>query len=279
MTFKNILFPMVSWPEPTLPATIGRVVDVAQRFDARVLGLCLQITPPPATGYAYTMPGVGTMIEAEEAKTEASARDILRDFIDQGQQHEARHEARLLECASLDGPDLVAETARAFDLTLLCVAEGSGVHREYVEAVAFGSGRPCLVIPETATETPVTFERALVAWDGGRPAARALADALPLLQRASQTIVLTVAGDKEAPPLAQDDLERYLSDHGVEAALEIVDADGRGAAAVIEEAAQAHRADFMVMGAFGHSRLRDFILGGVTRAVLAQPRRPVFLSH
>jgi nucleotide-binding universal stress UspA family protein len=271
---------MTSYPSPTLPAEIARAVDLALAFNLRLTGLGLEIAPDRAIAYgAYSMPGVGTMIEAEEAKTHAAGEEMARDFLECAGRHGVAHALRRVACDALDAPGLAAEAARLHDLSILTVAAGRRADASFAEAVVFGSGRPCLVLPAGREQTRLQgFERVLVAWDGGRAAARALADALPLLESAREVEALSVVDDEKAPRRGMDDLEQWFADHGVRAVCRTIVAGGRAADAILREA-QARRSDLLVMGAFGHSRLRDFVLGGVTRAMLAEPTMPVLFSH
>ncbi len=277
--FKNALLPMVSYPHPTLPADIAAALDVAAALRLRVVGLDVQIEPPVAAGIGgYAMPVLGTTIDAEAAKTKANAEAIVQDFLSHSRRRAIAADLRRVTCEALDGPWLVAATARLFDLTILTIAPHSRFVRELAETVVFGSGRPCLLLPQKWIAPPAMFQRPLVAWDASRAAARALADALPMLQRASEVHLIIVAPEESQTARSAPDVERWLNDHGVRVTCARVDNSGDVAAAIADHA-RAIDADLIVMGAFGHSRLRDFILGGVTRSVLAEPPLPVLFSH
>ncbi|MBX9759932.1 MAG: universal stress protein, partial [Beijerinckiaceae bacterium] len=218
-------------------------------------------------------------IELEDAKTRATADDIARDFETQAKRRGANAQLRRVSCDALDAPAIAAATARLFDLTIMPVAAGSRADRELAEGIVFGSGRPCLLLPQHWNAESFLLDRPLIAWDASRAATRALADALPLLLRAKDVFVVAVAAENTAPASTLRDVERWLADHGVRANSALVDGMGRSAAMAIGEHAREVRANMLVMGAFGHSRLRDFILGGVTRSVLAEPKIPILFSH
>jgi nucleotide-binding universal stress UspA family protein len=277
--YRNALLPMVSYPQPTMPADIAAAIDIAAALKLRLLGLDVQIAPPVASGIGgYAMPVLGTTINAEDAKTKANAEAIAQDFLSFSRSRGVPADLRRVTCDAVDGPGLVAATARMFDLTILTIAPQSRFARELAETIVFGSGRPCLLLPQKWVATPAMFERPLVAWDASRAAARALADALPMLQRASEVNLIIVAPEESQKARSAPDVERWLNDHGVRATCARVDGSGDAAAAIADHAL-AVDADLIVMGAFGHSRLRDFILGGVTRSVLAEPQLPVLFSH
>lgn len=129
-----------------------------------------------------------------------------------------------------------------------------------------------------------TFAKGLrkvaIAWDGGPCAARAVAEAMPLLGRAAQVRVFTVVGEKPSvePGLAAE-LVRHLGAHGVVAAVDEVDIGGRAIGAALDAYLKAQAPDLLVMGAYGHSRLQEFVLGGATEHMLWETKVPTFLAH
>lgn len=278
--YRNALLPMISYPQPTLPAAIAGGVEAAASLNLRLVGLNMHISPPVAAGFGpYAMPIVGTIVDTEDAKTKANADANARDFLAQTKDRGVDAELQAVTCDALDGPAVAAAAARLFDLTILPVEPNSGASREFAEAVIFGSGRPCVLLPNYWNGRFRLFERPLIAWDAGRAAARALADALPLLRRAQEVFLIVVAPEQSAAAQSIPAVERWLNDHGVRVHWERVDGTGGTAAAAIAERARGVQADLLVMGAFGHSRVRDFILGGVTRSILADPKLPILLSH
>jgi len=147
------------------------------------------------------------------------------------------------------------------------------------EAVIFGSGRPALLLPRTAPEGTPHLRRIGVAWDGSRTAARALGDALPLLKAAAEVHVVTVAGEKDIGGHSAAHLGRHLACHGIEIRPEDLKTGGETVDATLAAFARRVGLDLLVMGAFGHNRTREFVLGGVTRRILDDPPLPVLLAH
>ena len=278
--YRNALLPLISYPQPTLPAAIACALEAALALDVRLVALDIQVAPPVAAGLAgYSMPVVGTTIDAEEAKTRANAEDIARDFEAQARRKGLSAELRRVTCDAQDAAAVAAATARLFDVTILPLAGGSRADRDLAEGIVFASGRPCLLLPQYWPSPAALAERPLVAWDASRAATRALADALPLLRRAMEVFLVAAAPPDSAAARTLPDVEQWLADHGVRANCARVELAGRTAAVAIDEHARKAHADMLVMGAFGHTRMRDFILGGVTRTVLAEPRLPVLFSH
>jgi nucleotide-binding universal stress UspA family protein len=145
------------------------------------------------------------------------------------------------------------------------------------QAVVFGSGRPTVIVPPSAGSDPVTH--LAIAWDGSRAAARALGDALALLPEDGRVTVLTVQDEKPLAGQIAEALASSLERRGVSARPISVPIGRRKIAEALQDAALESGADLLAMGGFGHSRIRDFILGGATKGVFADLRLPVLLSH
>lgn len=171
--------------------------------------------------------------------------------------------------------------ARTRDLCLVPTIDMQDGQRSVAEAVIFGSGRPVLVYrPGKADLLGKGISTVIVAWDGSRSTARALGDALPLLPQAHLVRVRTVLKDKvEVRTGIGAEVVRHLAAHGVDAVADEVDADGRETGQVLADYAVQHHSDLLVMGAFGRSGVRDFILGGATELMLDEPTVPLLLSY
>jgi nucleotide-binding universal stress UspA family protein len=150
-----------------------------------------------------------------------------------------------------------------------------------VETFLFQSGRPLLLCPEqhVAALRP-EFENVMIAWDHSARAARAVGDALPILQAAAVVRVITIADDKdEAIAQSGNSLVHHLREHGVYASFETVKGSGSSIGKVLGSWAQSHAIDAIVMGAYHHSRLNEIVWGGVTKTVIGQPPCWVMMSH
>ena len=147
-----------------------------------------------------------------------------------------------------------------------------------IEGALFEFGRPLVVVPYIQ-KRGLTLERVLACWDGSRTAARAIADAMPFLERAKAVDVVIVAEERKSDEMTGANMSEHLARHGVAANVKrIAKGDIAIEDALLSYAADSG-ADFMVMGGYGHSRLREFILGGVTRGILASMTVPVLMSH
>jgi nucleotide-binding universal stress UspA family protein len=171
-----------------------------------------------------------------------------------------------------------ASEARCYDLSLVPVPTDSPGPQDMAQALVFDSGLPVLLVPEAAKAAGLGH--LAIAWDGSRVAARALQDALRLLAPGGNVTVLTVHGEKV---LAKEDLAGNLAAtlrlRGYDAKAVNIALDGRPIAEALQAGAKDAGAGLLAMGGFGHSRWRDFILGGATLGMLSHLRMPVLLSH
>ena len=170
--------------------------------------------------------------------------------------------------------------ARHFDLSIVGRGgeEGGGDDELMAEGALFASGKPVFIVPNIH-KGPVRLGKAMVCWDGGINAARAIAGSIDLLKRAGRVEVVSIA-DRNA---SHDDLPgfnitRHLTRHGISATLKKLPAAQDVGETLLSYAADSG-ADFMVMGAYGHSRLREFVLGGTTRTILNSMTIPVLMAH
>jgi nucleotide-binding universal stress UspA family protein len=218
---------------------------------------------------------------AEAKKSSTNAEKLLVAFQDAAEKNGVFQERILEQCLASEAPELLVAYARLRDLTIVPVPGGDYVDQWYAEATIFGSGRPTLVVPHTRKRAgSFALDTVVVAWDFSRPASRAVADALPLLEKAKRVFVATVTNEKVIDAKRSGaDLAKHLARHGVDVVVEAVDAGGRRIGDVLASYVNAHNADVLVMGAYGHTRIREFILGGATKSMLSHPPLPILLSH
>lgn len=174
----------------------------------------------------------------------------------------------------------VEDRARLHDLTVTGVdPRGLLSDRVVAESLLFGSGRPLLVAPADFSGE-LDCERIVVAWDNSRTAARAMGDALALLPGLAEVVLLSVGDEKAVDSsLGDEGIVQALARRGLAVRMERRSLDGQSIGTVLQDSARELGGGVLVMGGFGHSRLRDFVLGGATKAVLRGPQLPLFLSH
>lgn len=282
MAFKDALLQLSSYPEPTLVAAIERAVGFAEALGARISALTFKIEIPSTSNVlANTLLDIPGMIAAERQKSMANARDLISVFESMATKRGVAHRQIIESCTTSQLAAIVTEYARMHDFTMVPIGDQVTLQQYVAECVIFGSGRPTIVFPEVPkSSNSSSLDIVGVAWDFSRPAARAVADALPILQRAKTVRVVTITHEKTIDTRRSGaELAKHLAFHGIEVVLEEEAAAGRTIGQALEGYATARELDLLVMGAYGHSRTRDFILGGATRTIVANPPLPVLLSH
>lgn len=277
MAFDFIL-PIATFPDPTPRAGLRRALDLAATLGGRLTALAHEVDVPPLHNLlAEAILDLKKMAAEAEAASRAQAEELLAEVRQLSAYFHLPLEAGTLRCRRELAPDRMAEAARSFDFTLLVLDPESPDQREIAEGVIFGAGGPAILFPPE--DVPVHLLTVAIAWDGSRAAARAVRDALPVLRLAKHVKLATFEEEKPLPEGAVGALTRFLAGHGVVAE----HVRGRkGDAAIgdaIQELAAGLDAGLLVMGAYGHTRMREFVLGGATRTVLGGVRLPVLVSH
>lgn len=253
---------------------------LAQIFDAHLIGLYVAALAPI---HQYAEADFGPdLVEAHDRYMREAADEAERTFRTRIEAASLKSEWRRME-GNL--PDLVLLNSRYVDLVILGQRDPErldpGTSPELPEYVILDVGRPVLVIPRTGS-FPSVGDRILVAWTPSRGAVRAVNDALPLLCRAKSVKVVAVnpeiglGGHGEVPGA---DIALHLARHGVEAEAATIRATDKRAGVALLDEAEKFGADLIIAGAFGHSRFRELVLGGVTRRMLADARIPVLFSR
>lgn len=188
-------------------------------------------------------------------------------------------DVRTLSAPYPDVRATLSSRSRLYDVLVADAAsDASSMRRELLVDVLFHAARPVIVVPPSAS-TP-NLDQIVVGWDGTAPAARALADALPLLRGAKNVDVVNVMGDKELPEGGRAaDVLPHLLRHGVAAQARELPLNGGDAAHTLLHHAVSTKAGLLVMGAYAHSRFRQMVFGGVTSALLKDCPVPLLMSH
>lgn len=254
--------------------TNNYALSVGEMFGASVSGFAFCSSPIlPLTGPFDSVPG--QLIDELTARNENEARENAIQFEQQAKQRGQHVATTIVRAGAGDASRQFAELARNFDFSMLPQAKDSDY--DFAEATIFGAGRPAIVVPYIHEKT-VSLSRVMVCWDGSRAAARAVGDAWPLLERASSVDIVTV-GDSDRIAALQQGLGEHFALHGVTARLSALDGGDIDAGNIILSYAADVGASMIVMGAYGHSRVREWVLGGVTRTILKTMTVPVLMSH
>jgi nucleotide-binding universal stress UspA family protein len=268
-------------------ATVGEGADVAgpyaisiaETFGAHVAAIAFAYDPviPPTI-----MGGIpASLIESQRAENEKAATDALAKFDEAARRGGVSFESRIVSASLAGASESFGAMARRFDLSVVAQGEPDKVAPEelIVEGALFGSGRPVVVVPYIH-RTGVKLDRVMVCWDASRAAARAVADAMPFLKRAKTIDVVLVASERpKSDEVPGADIGQHLARYNLNVDVKRIVATETDVANTLLSHAADSSADFIVMGGYGHSRLREFILGGVTRGILASMTVPVLMSH
>lgn len=288
MAIRKLLLPLTGTAAGE--AALSTALMIARIWNAHVTALHVRVDSrdvAPLAGEGLSGAMIEEMMSATERESGARAHAVRAMF----DRFVAQHEVTLGEPrGGFEGPsasfasvtgreeDLVAQQARLADLTVVPHPEaGEDVSSsDALHAVLFDSGRPVLLAPQTAPTTIGT--RVCIGWNGTAESASAVAAALPWAQRAEAVCILSADGYQRRGPGAPD-LAAYLALHGVHAELVTFTAVNNVVGAGLLAAARDFGGDLLAMGAYSHSRLRQLILGGVTRHVLENAALPVMMNR
>src|SRR3954453_20666606 len=254
-------------------------ISIAEMFGAHVGGVSFSYDPliPPTI-----MGGIpASLIDEQRAENEKAATDALAKFDEAARREGVSLESRIVGASLAGASESFGAMARRFDMSVVAQTERDKAAPEelIVEGALFGSGRPVVVVP-CIQKGGVKLERVMVCWDASRAAARAVADAMPFLRRAKTIDVVIVASERpKSDEIAGADIGQHLARHGLNVEVKRIVATETDVANTLLSHAADISADFIVMGGYGHSRLREFILGGVTRGILASMTVPALMSH
>jgi nucleotide-binding universal stress UspA family protein len=252
--------------------------DLAGRLGARLTGLAVRYDP---VAPAYALGGVpGDFIVAAQANSEQAAKTSAEGFEEIARRSGASFETEIIDLGYGEVDGVVAR-ARLSDLAVIGQDdpdEPEPMRTALLEALLFDTGVPVLVVP-FAGVTEFKPGKALIAWDGSATAARAVRAALPLLALATQVEVLTVERGAAKGELGAD-IGTYLADHGLKVEIARMTPDrSLGVADALLNYITDNGFDWLVMGAYGHSRLREAVFGGPTHDILDEVTVPVLMAH
>lgn len=263
----------------TAPVRLETAIEIAEAFGAHIA--CLYaLSAVPIPSYAYNATQI--MREAQQRIRGEMLQDARRGYDECLRR--TGFERSEWRASNADVRDAVALHARYADLVVIGQQNPewpSGVEQDLERDVPLTAGRPVLVVPYAFERRPIGH-RVLVAWNASREAARAVSDALPLLKRAGQVHVVAFRPEKSGSAHGEEpgaDIALYLTRHGVKVTASNYDDPKVDVGNQLLSRAFDLSADLIVMGAWGHSRLREFVLGGVTRTLLETMTVPVLMSH
>jgi len=254
-------------------------VSVADAFGAHIAAIAFLYDPiVPVSSLGYIPAEV---IETQQADSEKSAQAAIGRFAAAASRAGVSAEPITLGASFAGAGDQFGRIARRFDLAIVGQGkpEANSAEEIIAESTLFGSGRPVIVVPYIQ-KAPLKLDLVMACWDGSRPAARAIADAMPLLEKAGRVELVIVANEPgKEDEIAGADMGQHLARHGLKVEVKRITGGKIDVADVLLSHAADSGADFMVMGGYGHSRLREFVLGGVTHSILRSMTVPALLAH
>jgi nucleotide-binding universal stress UspA family protein len=273
------LVPLLTYPDPHNKAAVINAASAAQLLEADLHALALEADiPPVANALSRMLMNLPEMIRNAERLSAGNGVELLAAARAEAETRNLKLTTSMeKEQVALLG-EAAARHTRYFDVALVgWNADNPGI-RALAEAVVFSSGRPTILLPDQAPRA--SFGRVSIAWDGTRVAARAVSDARFVMDRATEITVVTVTDEKPIDDAdAGERLAESLRQAGLKAVFSAVCAEDCPIAETLQRHAASLGSDLLVMGGYGHSRLRDFVLGGATEGVLSDLRMPVLLSH
>lgn len=260
---------------------VAIAADLARLLDAHLTGVALAFEPVVPV-YTMTTPLPTDLIVAAHEQAVSDAKQAATAFEHIAAAAGVRYASRTTESVGGDGLEGVTRSLAMSDLLVVGQQNPDApepMREALIEAMLFQSGAPILIVPYAGVRT-FTPGRAIVAWDGGAAAAHAVRAAMPLLHLAKEVVVVLVKENiKRATELAGADIATHLARHNLNVEVrEITNATGDIGQTILSFAAD-EAADWMVMGGYGHSRMREFFLGGATRGILESMTLPVLMAH
>ncbi len=254
-------------------------IALAEIFEAHVLGIAVSYEPViPGTVMGGIPPEV---IEGQRDESDTKARKAVARFEQAYKRAGVSAETHTISTSIAGAADEIGRIGRRFDLIVVGQPDRQKSLPDEVvdEGVLLESGRPVVFVPYIH-KGGATLDRIMVCWDGSRAAARAIADAMPILKKAKQVEVVIISdkpGRTDEVPGA--DLGQHLARHGLKIDVKRITSPDMDVPSTILSYAADSSADMIVMGGYGHSRLREFVLGGATRGLLGAMTVPVLMSH
>jgi len=280
MQYKNILVYLDQGASN--PERVNTAIAIAKAHGAHLTGVAVNATP---TKNLMLKLGIGNS-QALIEQARVDAQSTLERFTQTAEAADVSFDTRSIECSENRAPEQLARMARIFDISIMRQANPDKPHanfiRDLTEEVMFSSGRPVFFMPYIGAHQ-IPCKTGLIAWDGSKAATRAVHDALPLLESMEKVIILVVDAEKiehyDKTSKPGDLLSAHLTAHGINNKVSRIPSAGVSTSTVVLNELSNTGADILIMGGYGTPKLREVIMGGVTRTLFECMTVPVMMSH
>lgn len=275
----QILLPLQTYPDGNSEPVLDHAVSVARHLQGELHALVLMADfPQVSSALGNLLLDAPSLLAGARETCRLKGAALLDALIGRVRENSIALKSDEVECFPSVFGDVAARSARYHDLVLMGLAGRDNLLQSAAETVVFGAGRPVVLLPEISEISQL--DHVMIAWDGSRVAARAVSDARLFLERAAKVTIAVVTDEKALPePALSQKLARHLAAHGITAEELEIKSIGKPVADVLQDEADKISAGLLVMGGFGHSRMREFILGGATQGIFRNLQMPVLLSH
>ena len=278
MTIRTVSLILVDTDRPQESAACLYALKLAEMTKAH-LAVCIGV-PPLFIASATPFAEIGVWVEQENSERRRAAKAACELIL-------AAAALRGVTASSQINADAydpifphLVQFARVSDLSVVQVPDDhKTLQHDLIIELMMTSGVPTIVVPRS-WKTTGAIKTAVVAWDGTAPAARAVRDAMPLLEQADVVEIVSVHGEKDLPDqVAGTEIAKHLARHCKQVQTSDLPVQDKNVAATLRQHAHLGRVDLIVMGGYGHSRFSEFVMGGVTRDMLKHVEIPTLLSH
>lgn len=284
MTVKKALLYLPTYPDAPSEQFLENAAFFAQHTGAALTAIIPELSPDrrtwPTVLGAWLADVPRLVLEVVRISTDNAV--LLENAMRKAAMaFQIQAEIRKIPSRLFPSPQSLVDLTRLHDLLILPMPESLDFDRDFIQPAIFDTGRPTLLLPHGKGKRPLrSLNTVAIAWDYSREATRALADAMPILALAKKVLIFSVLGEKGLKTTCStDDLRSLLDAHKVSYEIQDVAIKDETIGEAITRHALESNADLLVMGAYGHSRFREFVLGGATRSMITDPPLPVFLSH
>ena len=267
--------PLITYPDPSSFSIVQNAVELARYVDATLTASMRQDTIA-SSNHVRSSPANRNDADEKLSRFSTASADTLKEVLhDYSKKGGVSSEILSISDREPFAAQTLAEFSRAFELSIM---EASAQMMPLIESILFASGRPIVVFP--TDHFCGRIDTVAIAWDGSATLSRALTGARLFLEKASRAILISAVDDKQIDMRARDRFATVLSNAGFSVDIrDVATADGASPGHAIQVSALEGRADLLIAGAFGHSRFRELVLGGVTRSLLTRLEIPALLCH